>query len=94
MKENYRMKLFIFFLLVAVAVFFGFPRFAYALINTTNPNVVSDDFSNGVKKPDTGLPWDYWYVVLDSCDEQGFLRMENLQSTIHTNNTLSLTRGE
>ncbi len=88
------MKKSILSLLIAAAVFVSLPHLAKAIINTTNPNVISDNFSNGVKKPDTSLPWDYWYVVLDSADEQGFLRLENIQNTIHTNNAVSLTLGE
>ena len=63
------------------------PSSAYATTNS-----VSDDFQNNVKKPDLSLPWDLWYVILDSADSHGFLRLENLQNPVRSNNAVSLTK--
>jgi hypothetical protein len=74
-----------------VATLAVLPLQVYAnLVDTSNPNVVSDDFHNGVKKQDLNKPWDEWYFILDSADAQGFLRMENIQNTIHSNNDVAL----
>lgn len=59
--------------------------------NTTSPNRVFDDFDNKPQKPDTTLPWDYWYMLLISADELGFYRQENLQHEITRNNAVCIT---
>ncbi len=75
--------------LLALAIM---PSQAFALVNTTSPNVLFEDFNTGtVKKPDQGLPWDYWYKTLISNDELGFYKQENLQSNIQCNNDACVT---
>lgn len=67
----------------------GNPHF----VNTSSPNVLIDEFHTAIKKPDLSKPWDYWYKVLISADEQGFLRKENLQHNVNCNNAVCVKKG-
>ncbi len=76
----------------ALSILILAPSVAHAtVVNTTSPNAVSDDFSSAVSSPNQTLPWDYWYQVLDSGDAVGFLRKENLTTSITCNNAVCMT---
>jgi len=45
-------------------------------------DILSDDFDNRIGIVDLNKPWDYWYKLLLTADEQGFYRVENLYNDV------------
>lgn len=69
-------------LIAAFFMVFSSPAQAVGIINTENPNVLVDEFDEPFAVPNPNLPWDYWYKMMISADEQGFWRRENLTQNV------------